>query len=993
MNKRLLFAGERDILLSESYTDGIVIDDPTSLDDYLLTNDLTGNLVIKKGDNNDKILITLNNTEMNLFRNLILNNQNITGINSLVSTTLTGTIQTPTQPNITSLGTLTSLNSSGNITTDDRITINNMTEGVFSRIIPSGSVFYIQSGSENSVGSSADIFFGNISQSTTTSDRKIIFKADGKVGIGLNNPSTELEVLGTIKSTDLTGTLNTSSQPNITSLGPLTGLTLTGDLTMNSNDINLVGDITCQTLTSNTTTPNLSEFKSTQYVNLNLETSTTTQEKVIQFITGGNTNWRIGMDNTPSGNSTDFSIKQLDNINSEFIIDTSGNVGINQVSPNYKLDVSGDINNSGDYRISGTSVLNNNTLGSSIINSSLTSVGTLTSLTTSGNITSLDRFTINNTTESIYSRLIPSTSKLFFQVGTENTTGSSADLFIGNVLQSETTSSRKFMIKSDGKVGIQKNNPTTELDVNGTITGTTISTNTINSTSDLTINTGTGLHTTFTDSGKNLQVQGNITCDAIQGTSGSGNNFLSNDLDMLNNDINNINILNSTTINGTINTPNQPNITSLGTLTSLNTSGDINLNNNDILNINTITGHSTNNRITLDDTYTYTTGYLGIGQDTPLYPLHIEQSGDITIYNKSTDNNSIITLESNSTGTGSGTGRESRILFRENNTNLAILGYDPDNNNFKINTGSSATLSDNDLVLTSTGNVGIGLGNPTSKLQVSGTTTLNGNSNVIGTFDVNGTTTLDGTTINGTLDVIGDTTVSGDLYMDTGGVLYGDQFTDFKIQARGNNASESLILENYNGFNPTARIKVRESNDIIFSCFTGSTEIETMNMNTTDITSNLGIYPKNTTVSRKAQVIRFIANNTLEPVYFPVEEWSVGGITYTAGTGVFTFPSTEQGLYHVSWRLAYDTNGSGGRIAYINHRDSSNLLKKNSAYMTLTAQSGFPNSLCGSGLFNIGAGHTIRLLTQQNSGGTREINGTETTRAYIDIYKVGQYIP
>jgi hypothetical protein len=67
------------------------------------------------------------------------------------------------------------------------------------------------------------------------------------------------------------------------------------------------------------------------------------------------------------------------NLTERMRIDTSGNIGIGISSPSYKVDISGDINitTGSVYRINGTSTLSSTTLGSSVINSSLTSVGTI----------------------------------------------------------------------------------------------------------------------------------------------------------------------------------------------------------------------------------------------------------------------------------------------------------------------------------------------------------------------------------------------------------------------------------------------------------------------------------------------------------------------------------------------------------------------------------------------------------------------------------------
>lgn len=61
-------------------------------------------------------------------------------------------------------------------------------------------------------------------------------------------------------------------------------------------------------------------------------------------------------------------------------------VGIGTATPGHKLDVNGNINSTGTYKISGTDVLTSTALGSSVVNSSLTSLGTLTDLVVSGNI-------------------------------------------------------------------------------------------------------------------------------------------------------------------------------------------------------------------------------------------------------------------------------------------------------------------------------------------------------------------------------------------------------------------------------------------------------------------------------------------------------------------------------------------------------------------------------------------------------------------------------
>ena len=90
------------------------------------------------------------------------------------------------------------------------------------------------------------------------------------------------------------------------------------------------------------------------------------------------------------------SLINLGSIASQWGLDTGhiyninvGNVGIGTTQPVYSLDVSnGDVNTDlGVYRVDGTQVLSSTTLGSGVVNSSLTSVGDLTDLNVVGDLT------------------------------------------------------------------------------------------------------------------------------------------------------------------------------------------------------------------------------------------------------------------------------------------------------------------------------------------------------------------------------------------------------------------------------------------------------------------------------------------------------------------------------------------------------------------------------------------------------------------------------
>jgi hypothetical protein len=95
-------------------------------------------------------------------------------------------------------------------------------------------------------------------------------------------------------------------------------------------------------------------------------------------------------------------MSQFFNIEDSIYINNDTNVGIGITNPDKKLEVVGDIDTTTDYNINGTQVLSATTLGSAVVNSSLTNVGTLSALTVVGD-SSFDGNTtferVNSTTE------------------------------------------------------------------------------------------------------------------------------------------------------------------------------------------------------------------------------------------------------------------------------------------------------------------------------------------------------------------------------------------------------------------------------------------------------------------------------------------------------------------------------------------------------------------------------------------------------------------
>ena len=150
---------------------------------------------------------------------------------------LTGTIQTAAQPNITSLGTLTGLTSSGTISVGDDVQAH-FGDSADLRIYHDGSNSYVsEAGTGNLILAADNLRVTN----AAGNEAKAHFNSDGAVNLFYDNvqkfatSSTGVDVTGTVTATTLAGTLSTAAQPNITSLGTLTGLTSSGTVNISNS--------------------------------------------------------------------------------------------------------------------------------------------------------------------------------------------------------------------------------------------------------------------------------------------------------------------------------------------------------------------------------------------------------------------------------------------------------------------------------------------------------------------------------------------------------------------------------------------------------------------------------------------------------------------------------------------------------------------------------------------------------------------------------------
>ena len=124
-------------------------------------------------------------------------NKDIASINSLVAAQLTGEIQTAAQPNITSVGTLSGITTSGTFTMG--------TTAI----------------SEAEIG-----VIDNVTPGTAAASKALVLDS-----------SSDISGINALSASELTGELQTAAQPNITSVGTLSSITTSGSLTLGATSI------------------------------------------------------------------------------------------------------------------------------------------------------------------------------------------------------------------------------------------------------------------------------------------------------------------------------------------------------------------------------------------------------------------------------------------------------------------------------------------------------------------------------------------------------------------------------------------------------------------------------------------------------------------------------------------------------------------------------------------------------------------------------------
>ncbi len=188
----------------------------SGINSLTMTSLITSNLTVNGTAFNTNILNNLSSLDgvtagtASASKVLIVNSsRNITNINSLtatslVSTNLTGTLQTASQPNITTLGTLSSLTSNGNVNIAQH---NGTTTGLqLNSILVTATATQIN-------------YLSGITLGTASASKVLTVDS-----------SRNISNINSLIASQLTGTLQTASQTNITSIGTLTSLTSNGNV-------------------------------------------------------------------------------------------------------------------------------------------------------------------------------------------------------------------------------------------------------------------------------------------------------------------------------------------------------------------------------------------------------------------------------------------------------------------------------------------------------------------------------------------------------------------------------------------------------------------------------------------------------------------------------------------------------------------------------------------------------------------------------------------
>jgi len=526
--------------------------------------------------------------------------------------TYAGTVITSAQPNITSVGTLASLTVTGNITSGNADLGNLATASYFTG---NGSLLTYITGSNvnGNVTSAVQSHYANIANSIAGSN------VDGQVGNAL-----------------ISGTVYTNAQPNITSVGSLNSLTVTGLITATGTGLKAANvQDSSGTITITTKYNNVSGDVGI-YGNLNVGTSGTGffigNGSYLSGLTGSNVSGQVGnalvagtvytnaQPNITSVGTLE-SVTATGNISGNYILGNgiyltgitsagvangTSNISIPTVNGNINLSSAGNANivvvTGTGVNVAGTMNVTSNVSGSYFVGNGFY----LTGLDAAGRVANGTSNLSITTSGGNITMGVGGTANVFIATTTGVNIAGTLNVATGTITSDKPTIvTQTWNNSSVNFTGIKENITITNaggdsllmdlqvssvskfsVDRNGTVVTGNITAKILKGTSNIDIPTSSGNVT--------ISSAGNANIVVVTGTGANITGVLN-----VSNSANLGNLVSANLFTGTLTTSVQPNITSMGTLTSLTVNGLTNLSN--VGNI-TITGGSANQYLKTDGT-------------------------------------------------------------------------------------------------------------------------------------------------------------------------------------------------------------------------------------------------------------------------------------------------------------------------------------------------------------------------------------------------------
>ncbi len=625
---------------------------------------------------------------------------NITGGNIVSANTLTGTLSTPAQTNITSVGTLTGLSVSGpsalNTLAVEGITL-------------SGQIISASASEINQLTGTTP--------GTATASKVVVLSASR----GLTN----IGQLGcdALTASTITGVLSTPAQPNITSVGVLQGLSLSAPCStsiVNPNATPVAVDIWNNQSTSVSARVDLSTSAARIGTSSNhpfrLFAASTTVLSVetnggVNIGDIGQTSFRLNVNG--GTNTSQLSLAGVLVSATAAELNLLAGVTPGAAIPSKAVVVDQSRNITGVNALAATSITASSLTGvlQTPAQTNITSVGTLQGVSVASPNTAVANVIMSAANANDRANLQFSTTARSVEIGLGGPSSTTAPnmLYImdvgGNI---------RMNMGANGNVSLDGNSTSHRLNVPGSLNTTTLSID----------------NNLVTSSAADLNLLAGVT----PGSAASGRALV---VDQSRN-IGNIASFTASLITGTIQTPSQPNITSVGTLSSLSLLGGI----NGVTNLN-MSGNITGASNISANTFTGVITTAAQPNITSLGTLTgAVMNGRMKIGTPASTADDFLHIEGNSS-TPFGMQIENRNTTADSGTYIKFAGYADGNSNYDLasifcgyvpassqfgygylafatRNNQSATLSSEKMRITSDGNVGINQTAPAYTLDVNG---------------------------------------------------------------------------------------------------------------------------------------------------------------------------------------------------------------------------------------------------------------------------------